>query len=275
MEPLFNFSAILPEAILLACACLILLVDLFVGARIRNFSYALTLVSLGLVAAFAWDPLSTGAVEYAFGGMYLIDPMTAVLKLAAILASALTLMYAQNYARKRDMWRGEFFSLTLFALLGIMTMISANNLLVIYLGLELQALSLYGMVALRRDDARATEAAMKYFVLGALASGFLLYGMSTVWHVHALRRHQHAGHQRAGPAHRDRADGAPGLGPGHDLHRRRDRLQARGGALPHVGTRRLSGRADAGGLVPGLGAQAGGLCHHLSPARGGLAAAGG
>ncbi len=113
--------------------------------------------------------------------MFLTDPMTAVLKLAALLACALSLVYAQDYARQRDMWRGEFFSLVLFALLGIMTMISANNLLVIYLGLELQALALYGLVALRRDDAKATEAAMKYFVLGALASGFLLFGMSMLY----------------------------------------------------------------------------------------------
>jgi NADH-quinone oxidoreductase subunit N len=181
MEPLLNFTALLPEAILLASACFILVVDLFIGDRIRNFSYGLTLVVLVVVAAFAWDPILTGAVEYSFGGMFLTDPMTAVLKLTAILACALSLIYAQGYARQRDMWRGEFFSLVLFALLGIMTMISANNLLVIYLGLELQALSLYGLVALRRDDARATEAAMKYFVLGALASGFLLYGMSMLY----------------------------------------------------------------------------------------------
>jgi NADH-quinone oxidoreductase subunit N len=181
MEPLLNFSAILPEAILLASACFILLIDQFVGARVRNFSYGLTLVALALVAAFAWEPIGSGAVEYSFGGMFLTDPMTAVLKLAAILACALSLVYAQAYARQRHMWRGEFFSLVLFALLGVMAMISANNLLVIYLGLELQALSLYGLVALHRDDARATEAAMKYFVLGALASGFLLYGMSMLY----------------------------------------------------------------------------------------------
>lgn len=181
MEPLLNFSAILPEAILLACACAILVIDLFVGARVRNFSYALTLLSLLLVAGFAWEPIGSGAIEYGFGGMFLTDPMTAVLKLAALLACALSLVYAQDYARQRDMWRGEFFSLVLFALLGIMTMISANNLLVIYLGLELQALALYGLVALRRDDAKATEAAMKYFVLGALASGFLLFGMSMLY----------------------------------------------------------------------------------------------
>jgi NADH-quinone oxidoreductase subunit N len=181
MEPLLNVYAILPEAVLLACACFILVADLFIGERIRNFSYGLTIASLVLVAVLAWSPIASGTVDYAFGGMFLTDPMTAVLKLAAVLACAFTLVYAQLYARDRAMWRGEFFALVLFVLLGVMTMISANNLLVIYLGLELQALALYGMVALRRDDARATEAAMKYFVLGALASGFLLYGMSMLY----------------------------------------------------------------------------------------------
>lgn len=181
MEPLLNFSAILPEAILLAGACFILLADLFVVERSRNVAYWLSLLCLAVVAIVAWEPLATGSVEYAFGGMYLADPMTALLKLGAIGAIALTFVYAQGYARKRGMWRGEFFSLGLFALLGIMAMISANNLLVIYLGLELQSLSLYGLVALRRDEARASEAAMKYFVLGALASGFLLYGMSMLY----------------------------------------------------------------------------------------------
>jgi NADH-quinone oxidoreductase subunit N len=113
--------------------------------------------------------------------MYVTDPMANVLKLFAALCTALMLVYAQGYARDRGIWKGEIFTLALFALLGIFVMISANNLLVIYLGLELQALALYALVALRRDDARATEAAMKYFVLGALASGFLLYGMSMLY----------------------------------------------------------------------------------------------
>lgn len=181
MEPLLNFSAVFPEVILLAGACFILVADLFFVDSSRNSAYWLSLLCLVAVAFAAWGPLSDGAVEYGFGGMYLTDPMTAALKLASIAATALTFIYAQAYARERNMWRGEFFSLGLFTLLGIMTMISANNLLVIYLGLELQALSLYGLVALRRDEPRASEAAMKYFVLGALASGFLLYGMSMLY----------------------------------------------------------------------------------------------
>jgi len=181
MEPASSVITVLPEAILLGSACAILILDLFVPERRRGLTYARALLALAAVAATAWLPLEHGSVTYAFGGMVLADPMSAVLKLAAVLATALTLVYAQGYARARGMWRGEFFSLALFALLGIMTMISANNLLVIYLGVELQALALYGLVALRRDDAQATEAAMKYFVLGALASGFLLYGMSMLY----------------------------------------------------------------------------------------------
>jgi NADH-quinone oxidoreductase subunit N len=159
----------------------LLVVDLFVPDERRNVTYLLTLAILVLTGAVTWMFLSAGVVTYAFGGMFVTDPMANLLKLFAIVAVALVLVYAQSYARDRGLWKGELFTLTLFALLGIMLMISANNLLVIYLGLELQALSLYTLVALRRDDARSTEAAMKYFVLGALASGFLLYGMSMLY----------------------------------------------------------------------------------------------
>ncbi len=111
-------------------------------------------------------------------------PTTALshlLKLCAYVAVGVTLLYGGRYMRDRGLDRGEFYTLALFALLGQMVMISANNLLVLYLGLELMSLSLYALVAMRRDDARASEAAMKYFVLGALASGFLLYGMSMIY----------------------------------------------------------------------------------------------
>jgi NADH-quinone oxidoreductase subunit N len=177
----FNLSAVLPEAILLASACLILVADLFVPERRRNVSYSLSLTALAAAALACWYLLDGQTVQYAFGGMFVTDPMAQVLKLFACLATGLGLVYAQSYARERSMWRGELFSLALFTLLGVMTMISANNLLVIYLGLELQSLALYALVALQRDQPRAGEAAMKYFVLGALASGFLLYGMSMLY----------------------------------------------------------------------------------------------
>lgn len=180
MEPMNPFAAG-PEIALLVGALAVLVADVFISDRNRNVTYALSLGVLAVVAGICGSLLTDDAVVYAFGGMYVADPMTHLLKMVACLLTGLMLVYAQGYARDRDIWKGELFSLTLFVLLGVLVMISANNLLVIYLGLELQSLSLYALIALRRDDAKATEAAMKYFVLGALASGFLLYGMSMLY----------------------------------------------------------------------------------------------
>ena len=176
-----NFAAASPEIALLSAACIVLVVDLFISDARRNVSYILTMLSLLIVAGIVWVFVSRNESLRAFGGMYVSDPMGNVLKLAAIICAGFMLVCAQSYARARDIWKGELFSLTMFTLLGIMLMISANNLLVIYLGLELQSLSMYALVALRRDDPRSSEAAMKYFVLGSLASGFLLYGMSMLY----------------------------------------------------------------------------------------------
>jgi NADH-quinone oxidoreductase subunit N len=176
-----NIHAALPEIVLLVAASAILVADLFVSDARRNVTYALSMLALAATAVVTWGFVGNDVLIYAFNGMYVADPMTSALKLFAVLAVGFMLVYAQGYARDRGMWKGELFTLTLFALLGIMLMISANHLLVIYLGLELQALSMYALVALRRDDARSSEAAMKYFVLGALASGFLLYGMSMLY----------------------------------------------------------------------------------------------
>jgi len=114
-------------------------------------------------------------------GMVVADPMGHLLAFFACVATIVTLVYARPYAESREMLKGELFTLSLFSLLGINVMLSANNFLVVYLGLELMSLSLYALVALRRDHAVSTEAAMKYFVLGALASGFLLYGLSMMY----------------------------------------------------------------------------------------------
>jgi NADH-quinone oxidoreductase subunit N len=176
-----NLFAAAPEIVLAVAAMLILVVDVFLDDARRNVTYALSLAALVIAAAISGMLLRQDAVVYAFGNLYVTDPMANVLKMFALLATALVMVYAQGYARDRGLWQGEFFVLTLFAALGVLLMISANNLLTVYLGLELQALALYALVALRRDDARATEAAMKYFVLGALASGFLLYGMSMLY----------------------------------------------------------------------------------------------
>ena len=170
-----------PEMVLLAAASIVLVVDLFVSDERRNITYGMTMLALLAAAVAVCFSLARNEVLVGFGGMYIADPMGHVLKLFAIFCCGFMLVCAQSYARARGMWKGELFSLTLFTLLGIMLMISANNLLVIYLGLELQALSMYALVALRRDDPRGSEAAMKYFVLGSLASGFLLYGMSMLY----------------------------------------------------------------------------------------------
>ena len=176
-----NLIATAPEIVLLAATCLVLMADLFVSDEKRYLTLSLTLTVLALTAGVSWIFLANDVVMYAFDGLYVTDPMASVLKLFAVLITALVLIYSQGYALDRGMWKGELFTLSLFSLLGMFVMISANNLLVVYLGLELQSLSLYALVALRRDDGRATEAAMKYFVLGALASGFLLYGMSMLY----------------------------------------------------------------------------------------------
>jgi NADH-quinone oxidoreductase subunit N len=180
MESMNTYAAA-PEIALLTGALFILVADTFISDERRNITYALAIATLAVVAGICGALMSDDAVVYAFGGMYVADSMTNLLKLVSCLLTALMLVYAQGYARDRQIWKGELFTLSLFVLLGVLVMISANNLLVIYLGLELQSLSLYALIALRRDDAKATEAAMKYFVLGALASGFLLYGMSMLY----------------------------------------------------------------------------------------------
>ena len=168
------------EVFLLCMVCVILLLDLFMSDARRGITYALTLVTLGgcfLITGFS-DP---GGEPYTFSNMFVADLMANVLKLGIYIAVAMVLVYSQSYIRARNMFRGEFFVLSLTAMLGMMVMVSANHLLTLYLGLELLSLSLYAMIALQRDSAVATEAAMKYFVLGALASGMLLYGMSMLY----------------------------------------------------------------------------------------------
>jgi NADH-quinone oxidoreductase subunit N len=163
-------------------ACVVTLADLYVKSPKRTATYVLTLASLGGVALLHALYADAGQTLYGFGRMVVSDPMGHWLKCFATIAVMVTLVYSRPYAADRDMLRGgEIFSLSLFALLGMSMMISGQNFIVIYLGLELLTLSSYALVALRRDHAQASEAAMKYFVLGAMASGFLLYGMSMMY----------------------------------------------------------------------------------------------
>lgn len=169
-----------PEIWLLATALIVMLAEVLGGGWARR---NIGLLALAAIVPPAWATLAQMGAEsqIGFGGLYKLDAMAVVLKLSAYVAVAVTLIYSANYARDRQMRHAEYYSLMLFALLGIMVMISAHNLLMIYLGVELMSLSLYALAAVRRDDAASTEAAMKYFVLGALASGFLLYGMSMIY----------------------------------------------------------------------------------------------
>jgi NADH-quinone oxidoreductase subunit N len=170
---------LLPEDFLLFAACVVLVVDLFLGAQRKRVTHGLSLAALAGTAALILcdhDP-----TRMAFHGAYLHDGIAALLKLFLLGITALVFVYARSYLRDRHLLLGEFYLLTLFAVLGMMLLVSAGNLLMVYLGLELFALSSYGLVAIQRDSAIASEAAMKYFVLGALASGLLLYGMSMIY----------------------------------------------------------------------------------------------
>jgi NADH-quinone oxidoreductase subunit N len=176
-----NWPAIYPQLALLAMACVVAMVDLWVTHPRRLPTYLLTQASLALVAVLQLVAFNAGDTVYAMQRMVVADPMGHLLGFFATLTTMVALVYARPYAAERDLLKGELFTLTLFSLLGIGVMLSANNFLVIYLGLELMSLSLYALVAMRRDHADSTEAAMKYFVLGALASGFLLYGLSMMY----------------------------------------------------------------------------------------------
>jgi len=181
-----NLIPVYPEIFLLIAASAILLIDMFVPDAKRVITYLLSLLTLVICAVLTFTSYSSGATVYTFNNMFVSDPLSGILKLFSYLAIGLTLIYGRQYNRDRAIvggghLGGEFYVLALFSLLGQMVMISGNSFLSIYLGLELMTLSLYALVALRRDNVAATEAAMKYFVLGALASGFLLYGISMLY----------------------------------------------------------------------------------------------
>ncbi len=175
-----EFSAASPEITLLTMICIVLLADLFVKDEQRVVTFWLSIAALAVTAwaLVATAPQSTVII---FDGSYVSDALSQVLKLAAVGVVALGFLYARDYLQQNDLLKGEFFLLGLFGLLGIMIMISANSLLTMYLGLETLSLSLYALVAFDRKSASAAEAAMKYFVLGAIASGSLLYGISWIY----------------------------------------------------------------------------------------------
>ncbi len=177
-----DLIAILPELVLLGATCAILLVDLFLKPAQRDVTHWMSIAALALAAFFVWRGApEAGQATTAFNGMFLHDGISVVLKQFVLLMSALSFLYGRHYMRDRQLLIGEYYLLILFATLGMMLLVSAGSLISAYLGLELLALSSYALVALNRDSAVSAEAAIKYFVLGALASGLLLYGMSMIY----------------------------------------------------------------------------------------------
>jgi len=175
-----NYIIALPEIFLLCMACAILVIDVFLRQEQRNTSYVLS--QLTLLATFVL--VLAGRTDQrllAFNDMFVQDALADTLKLFIIAIIFVVFVYSREYLRERNIFKGEFYVLGLFAVLGMMLMVSAVNMLLLYLGLELLSLCLYAMVAFNRDDGDASEAAMKYFVLGAIASGMLLYGMSILY----------------------------------------------------------------------------------------------
>ncbi|MBF0803103.1 MULTISPECIES: NADH-quinone oxidoreductase subunit NuoN [unclassified Neisseria] len=175
-----NLIPAMPEIVLLAALCAVLLADLWVKDENRFVTHILSLLSLAVVAATQWLVWTPDSV-YTFGGMYIADGMSRLSKMVMYAGLFVLFAYSKPYNRVRGIFKGEFYTLSLFALIGMSVMVSAGHFLTAYIGLELLSLSLYAMIALRRDSAKAAEAALKYFVLGALASGLLLYGISMVY----------------------------------------------------------------------------------------------
>jgi len=175
-----QLHAVLPEIAILVSGCVVLIADLFVPRSKRHVSFWLTQIAL-LVTIWIVVATAQLAPVHAFSGMVVDDMLSDVLKLFALVAVSLMLFYSRAYLTARGLFRGEMFVLTLFSLLGMMVMMAAANFITLYLGLELMSLSLYALVALQRDASAPSEAAMKYFVLGALASGMLLYGISMIY----------------------------------------------------------------------------------------------
>jgi NADH-quinone oxidoreductase subunit N len=175
-----NLLPAAPEIFVFSMACVILLLDLFLSDARREATYWLTQATLAGAAILSWQGIGDPRT-YSFSHMFVADSLATVLKIAIYLVMIFVFAYSRDYLRVRGMLRGEYFVLGLFGVVGMMVMVSASHFITLYLGLELMSLCLYAMIAFQRDSANATEAAMKYFVLGAIASGMLLYGLSLVY----------------------------------------------------------------------------------------------
>lgn len=183
MQNSFQFALATPEILLLLMASAVLLIDAFSQSTQRHLTFVLslaTLLVLTVTSLWQWGADMRGA---AFHGLYVVDPLSHFMKLLSYIAVFVTLLYGREYAEQRDMTArgGEVYSLTLLALLGQMVMISAGNMIMVYLGVELMSFALYALIAVRREHSFSIEASMKYFLLGAMASAVLLYGMSMIY----------------------------------------------------------------------------------------------
>jgi len=184
MFELSDLTIALPEIFVLGMTCLILVVDLYLSPERRRLTYLLALFTLGFAVVLTMGPhgAPTGTErELAFNGTFVRDGMADLLKVFIFVTTGAVFLYSRAYLQERGIFKGEFYVLGLFGVLGMMVLVSAASLLTVYLGLELFSLSTYALVAMHRDSQRASEAAMKYFVLGALASGMLLYGISMIY----------------------------------------------------------------------------------------------
>ena len=179
---MIDYSLAASEMFLAFALCLVLIVDVFLREDQRNLTYILSMVALVGTAVCSWI-WAADSRAITFSGSFVTDPAADVLKMVAYLVVALVFLYSRAYLQERNLFRGEFFILSLFGLLGIMIMISAHSMLTMYLGLEVLSLSLYALVAYNRNSGVSAESAMKYFVLGAIASGTLLYGISMLYGV--------------------------------------------------------------------------------------------
>jgi len=172
-----NLLPALPEMVMLAMACLVLVVDLFLPQEKRGFTLLLSVLTLLLTLVAVLYVAPSDSVS-SFGDSFVLDQLAVTLKVATCIVTILVFIYSRDYLIDHDIYKGEYYVLGLFATLGMLIMISAHSFLMIYLGLELLSLSLYAMIAFNRNSLIASESAMKYFVLGAMASGLLLYGIS-------------------------------------------------------------------------------------------------
>lgn len=177
-----NISIAWPEIFLLSMTCLLLVVDVFLKQSQRDASYLIAQFTLLGTLVLTWVNMTAERAE-AFNGTFVVDPLADVLKIFICLVVALVFVYSRDYLKDRNIFKGEFYVLGLFGVLGMMIMVSSNHMLSLYLGLELLSLSMYAMVAFNRESGSSAEAAMKYFVLGAIASGMLLYGISIIYGV--------------------------------------------------------------------------------------------